>query len=147
MIQAVFGWEDRHLYMFEVGDKRYEESPENPMGEDSKGMKLSSLRLQPGDGIRYIYDFGDEWCIEILVEDVPSEPPPELPWLVSGERAGPLEDSGGIAGYSELVAAHSAREEGRSISEEAIEQLEWAGMHFDPAVFDLEGARRILKDR
>jgi hypothetical protein len=52
----------------------------------------------------YLYDFGDSWEHEILVEKIlPLEKGTHYPVCVTGKRACPPEDCGGPYGYEELL--------------------------------------------
>lgn len=143
VIQLVFGWLDYHLYGFRVGERRFEERHEEAEGEDPAGTTLRDLALQKGARFTYTYDFGDYWVHDIVVEDVYistslDEDDAQLPMLLGGERAGPLEDCGGPGGYQELVDAlrdphHPEHREYRS----------WAS-DYDPERFDVRMARNNL---
>ena len=51
-----------------------------------------------------MYDFGDYWEHEILVEKIlPLEKGTHYPVCVTGKRACPPEDCGGATGYEELL--------------------------------------------
>jgi hypothetical protein len=52
--------------------------------------------------IVYVYDFGDDWRHDIVVEKIlPAEPGVAYPRCVTGRRAAPGEDSGGIWAYGD----------------------------------------------
>ena len=101
------------------------------------GRRLPSVQQSPGDRIRYTYDFGDDWEHDLLVEDVlPAEPGVAYPRCLTGRRACPPEDCGGIWGYQELVEILT--DPGHP---EHSNRLEWLGLssthEFDPTTFDL----------
>ncbi|HET8780434.1 MAG TPA: plasmid pRiA4b ORF-3 family protein, partial [Agromyces sp.] len=100
----------------------------------------------------YWYDFGDDWMHRIdLIEregvDAPGASQP--PWgrrveLIAGERRAPLEDSGGVHGYTELLerlADPSDPDRVRAAAWAAT--FAWpalagdADTPFDPAAFDV----------
>lgn len=93
--------------------------------------------------IRYIYDFGDDWEHEILVEKVLDGNPgvPALPWCTGGRRAAPPEDCGGIWGHADLLDALDD-----PTRADHKEKLEWLGLadlsEFDPAAFDIADCER-----
>ena len=64
IIQTVMGWENYHLYSFDIGGERYS-LPDPDFDDDginnSKKIKLSDLALTPKQKIEYTYDFGDDW--------------------------------------------------------------------------------------
>jgi hypothetical protein len=142
VIQLAFGWLDCHLYMFEVGDRRFDEPLEDAEYEDSTAVHLRDLALGEDAYFTYTYDFGDDWMHEIVVQGayIPArmDGDPALPVLLGGERAGPPEDCGGPRGYAEMVQAigdpdHPAHGIYRR----------WVGDH-DPERFDVRTARNGL---
>ncbi|MDR2662418.1 MAG: plasmid pRiA4b ORF-3 family protein, partial [Treponema sp.] len=97
---------------------------------------LSRLDLQPKQKFRYLYDFGDSWLHEITVSKIIpiGAENGELmrPRCLEGERAGPLEDSGGIWGYEEMLEIL------KNPDHERYEEIyAWAG-DIDPEDADLE---------
>lgn len=129
VIQALMGWHDSHLHEFELPPKgkpgvktrrdridavRY--GPLNdPAGKpmewlfDSDAPNDEAARLNevaPGEKGRflYVYDMGDSWEHDIVVEKIlPAAPGASYPLCVTGRRNGPVEDCGGIWGYEELL--------------------------------------------
>lgn len=74
VIQAAFGWEGYHLYLFEVGEKQYgvpdpEWNSIDPVRSE-KSMRLATLIERGIRRFGYIYDFGDDWRHEVVVEAV-----------------------------------------------------------------------------
>jgi hypothetical protein len=142
VIQLVFGWLDYHLYMFDVGGRRFEQPLDDAEDEDSTAVRLRELALGNGARFTYTYDFGDDWVHEIVVQGayVPMrlDGDPPLPVLFGGERSGPPEDCGGPGGYAEMLQAlgdpdHPEHESYRL----------WAG-DYDPERFDVRTARNNL---
>lgn len=138
VMQALMGWHDAHLWAFEHNDQRFE--PADPDASaplqpavDPDQLTLGTLLASRGDGLRYNYDFGDDWWLGIKVVSV-GKPQPKLryPRCLAGERAGPPEDCGGPPGFEELLAARK-----NSRSRQAKELLAWAGPDWDPEKFDL----------
>ncbi len=109
VIQRGFGWQDRHLFVFETEIGRYSvpDPDSNGPGPDFRNAaskKLSAVADWPGDRILYVYDFGDAWEHDILVEAVmPAGPGVDYPRCTAGRRAGAPEDCGGPSGYRELL--------------------------------------------
>jgi len=142
VIQAAMGWENYHLYDFEVGGGRYTDP--RGMGEldteDASRARLSALVPKEKFKFGYTYDFGDDWKHEVLVERVlPPEKGRKYSLCVDGKRACPPEDVGGPWGYEEYL------ETIRDPSHERHEELlEWGG-GFDPEEFDLEGVNKQLR--
>mgnify|MGYP001071569573 CR=1 FL=1 len=142
IIQSVMGWENDHLYEFEVGKKRYAGS--DPMGRmgEAQTSRVDLGKVVPLVGTRfyYIYDFGDDWHHEVLVEAYgPIDEGREYPVCIAGERACPPEDVGGAWGYADLVEALKDPEHERH-----EEFMEWLG-EFDPEAFDLDAVNKELK--
>ncbi len=105
---------------------------------DEKKVRLGQL---VGQGAKFIYryDFGDNWEHRVKVEAVaPMESAPlSTAWLITGKRACPPEDVGGIWGYEEFLEAVKDPD-----SESGREMLDWVGSDtFDPEHFDLERAK------
>lgn len=148
VLQLALGWSDCHLYEFTKGEGRFQPPDPEPdrLGEaksmDSRKMPLSHVLTKPGDRMEYLYDFGDAWEHEIVLEEVlPPDPSRKVPICLSGARACPPEDCGSTPGYENLVEAmkdpkHHDRDD----------LLAWLGEPYDPEKFDLEQVNRDLQD-
>ena len=149
VIIAAMGWDDSHLHMFSDGSTRYS-TPDMDLDdedEDEDDFALADVLAEPGDRLRYTYDFGDGWDHDIKLEKVfpPDADPPVdvVPECLAGKGACPPEDCGGPWGYAalkEVLADPSDEEYG--------ERLEWLGLEdpsdFDPAAFDLAAVNARL---
>jgi hypothetical protein len=141
ILQIAFGWENDHLHSFTIDSIEYGMSEMedidfrdefDTINEDT--VCLNQLELVPKKKFKYLYDFGDSWLHEITVSkivpvedgDVP------LPRCLDGKQAGPLEDSGGIWGYTNILEILKNPDH-----EEYNEIHEWAG-DLDPEYVDLE---------
>ena len=133
VIQVVMGWTDSHLHEFTVGNKRYTEYPESREdGLECGRYCLGDLIKQKGRTFRYLYDFGDSWEHELILEDN-RYVDPELQSAVEcldGARACPPEDVGGIPGYYEFCEAVKDPEH-----EEHESYLVWCGGEYDSEQF------------
>jgi hypothetical protein len=143
VIQVAMGWTDSHLHQFTAGGIDYGESaPE--WGMEVKSERRAHLnQVAPAEKARftYEYDFGDSWDHEILVEKiVPPEPGVHYPTCLTGKRACPPEDVGGIWGYEGFL--ESLRDPKHP---EHDEYLEWVGGEFDPEAFDCAGVNAVLQ--
>ena len=145
VLQVLMGWHDSHLWAFEAGGKRFE--PPDPDVrthpapiDDPHRSTLGTLLEKIGAALRYNYDFGDHWWIEIkaLAIERP-EPKARYPRCLAGERAGPPEDCGGPPGFEELLAASM-----NPRNKHAKELLEWMGPGWDPEAFDLPVINKAL---
>lgn len=145
VIQAAMGWQDYHLHEFEIGDRRYGEPDDDPWPGDQptyndRNIKLGALVERGVERFRYVYDFGDDWEHEIVVEKVEAlDPEQPYPSLVTGKRACPPEDCGGVYGYLRLLEVLAD-----PTHEEYAELREWAGDDLDPEHIDLATIRRDL---
>lgn len=113
-VQDAMGWLDYHLHRFEavdIDDKRIEIGIPDPndisgSNETEPGWELilPEVFLDPGDRAHYVYDFGDNWHHEVLLEGVfLAEEGRTYPLCVAGQRACPPEDCGGPPGYYRLL--------------------------------------------
>ncbi|MEA1982407.1 MAG: SEC-C metal-binding domain-containing protein [Campylobacterota bacterium] len=112
-IQDLFEWDDSHLYMFRamranyvdiesMGDDMFGDSGELESNMYSIERELSDIK----DKITYVYDFGDDWKHEIVLEKIlPLDETIDYPKCTGGRRAAPLEDCGGIYRYHDIVEA------------------------------------------
>jgi hypothetical protein len=144
VMQRIFSWQDYHLYQFAVRGETYAAPDDESEDLDATKVTLSSLGLAASMQFNYLYDFGDDWAVTVLIEAEPDEEPATIPWLLDGSRAGPLEDSGGISRYNQLVLAWESVQRDVDIGPDDEEMLEWAGPDFDPTTFRLEAIRESL---
>ncbi|MBO0856966.1 MAG: plasmid pRiA4b ORF-3 family protein [Chloracidobacterium sp.] len=140
VIQTAMGWADMHLHQFIVYKKRYGRADlKGPVVSDedkSPLWKLVGLR----NSLVYEYDFGDCWDHKIVVEKILSAEEGVLyPRCISGQRACPPEDIGGIWGYEKMLLAINDPSH-----PEHREMLDWVDEDFDPAAFDLAKVNRVL---
>ncbi len=142
IIQAAMGWSDAHLHQFTIAGIDYG-VPDPEYGGDVKSerrARLNQLVAAPKAKFEYWYDFGDDWRHEILVEKIlPAESAVRYPVCLTGKRACPPEDCGGIWGYEEFLAAMAD-----PANAQHEELREWIGGDFDPEAFDLAGVNEAL---
>jgi len=145
VLQVLMGWDDYHLWAFEAGRKRFElpdpdVKTQLAAADDPHQVTLGTLFAGKGSRLRYNYDFGDDWWLDIRVLALGKpEPKVRYPRCLAGERAGPPEDCGGPAGFEELLAAHkNPKRRGAKVL------LEWAGSDWNPEVFDLAVINKSL---
>jgi hypothetical protein len=136
VLQIVFSRLDYHLYEFQVNGRRFEAPLEEAENENSEAVTLADLALTPPARFTYIYDFGDDWHHDIVVEQVlpmPDEHGPDWsPRLIDGARAAPPEDAGGAPGFMRFMDA--LRDKSHP---EHAEMRRWVGRHYDPSKFDV----------
>lgn len=154
VIQAAMGWSDYHLHRFRTGaDYR---SPhfvtEFDLEEGDEGILEDDVRLdrvvgEVGDRLWYEYDFGDGWDHVLKVEEVLKYASSEVE-LVTGRRACPPEDVGGVGGY-QAVAAWVESGYDPALVPEQFESAEhgrdWLPEGWDPAVFDRDLAASEIR--
>ena len=119
VIQIVMGWDDAHLHQFVIGTRSYTEKPESKDdGIESGRYRLRDLIRRRGRAFRYIYDFGDYWDHEIVLEDgIDPLYAPSLLRCMDGERACPPESVGGAQGYADFLRYSAGLKRGkRSVS-------------------------------
>jgi Plasmid pRiA4b ORF-3-like protein len=143
IIQASMGWTNSHLHGFSIGGVEYGQ-PLPELGLDIKNeqrVKLSKVVTGEKRKFFYTYDMGDSWEHEILVEKVlPHDPLVRYPVCLTGKRACPPEDCGGVWGYAEFLEAIQQPDHPEHES-----MLEWVGGAFDSEFFDLDAVNRLLK--
>lgn len=111
-IQDSMGWLDCHLHTFHIRPKNKRKTIEVgiPFEDFEKkmvpGWEVSIKELFNAVGVSadYEYDFGDGWGHTITLEGILlAEEGEKYPKCISGERACPPEDCGGISGYEHLL--------------------------------------------
>ena len=145
-LQIAMGWENYHLHEFRIADRVYgQPDPEdNHFGRavlDERRVMLGNLPATVGSSFAYIYDFGDDWHHDILIESISlAVPRKRYPVCVAGARSGPPEDVGGIFGYQHyLEALFNPRHE------EHQAMLNWRG-RFDPDYFPVTSVNKSLRE-
>ena len=144
VLQTVMGWENDHLYQFQVGRRVIDESggglspAERLFGsssrkkEDAWAVELRSVAPEKGARLTYVYDFGDNWCHEVLVEQTTCpDGDPDRAVCLAGERACPPENCGGVWGYEEVLAAIADPK-----NPALAERRERLGQNYHPDRFD-----------
>jgi hypothetical protein len=144
VIQVAFGWDGSHPHVFETpyGDFGIADAElgHRPTEEVSLAQVLPTARSK----ITYVYDFGDDWRHEILVEKVlDPDDAVTYPRGTGGRRATPPEDCGGVWSYASLLEVLADPEH-----PEHAGALEWLGLdsaaEFDPTAFDAPAITKAL---
>ncbi len=164
VIQRVIGWRDSHLHRF-TDMNPYEQPPgrggqglaprqwqtQNSLDDEFDGLletewTLGQVLNESSGPLFYEYDFGDGWIHRLeLIEVIPAATGDPMARAIHAERRGPLEDSGGIGGYRELldVLADPAHERHHELAEWVVDTLgPWQS--FDPDVVDIDQINREL---
>ena len=135
VLQIAMGWTDSHLHGFRKGHDSYGVPDPDFPGDfkNERNVRFDHLAAE-GETIVYDYDFGDNWEHDIKIEKVvPPQKGVHYPRCTKGKGACPPEDCGGPWAYAELLSAIKNPKQ-----EEHEELLEWVGVDFDPACFDME---------
>ena len=150
VIQAVFGWDNSHLYEFsEKGNGSQSvigmpsEDDWTPVTDSSK-ITLKKIFKKEGQTYIYLYDFGDSWQHSIKLEKITDDKISKAS-CVAGKGVCPPEDCGGVWGYEEIKNIFAFGPE----SDEANEFREWLGLKkneiWDPNTFDLAEANNNVR--
>jgi hypothetical protein len=156
VIQLAMGWNNEHLYHFMVGTRskglRFYGDPDlldidliqEAEGEfvNDLNVPIDHLLVNRKDWIRYEYDFGDGWIHRLTLEGILVQPLQlaRIPRCVTGQRACPPEDIGGVFGFERALPILA-----NPTHPEHQEMLAWVGP-FDPNRFDLEAVNADLSE-
>ena len=141
-IQDAMGWDDYHLHGFEIINPLNGLSQSIGIPDDDSmwstntqaGWKKRIIEyfIEENSEAYYTYDYGDNWEHIVKLEKImPRETGIKYPICITGRRACPPEDCGGVWGYYELLEILNDPKH-----EEYENMLEWIGGEFDPAHFD-----------
>ena len=140
-IQDAMGWTDSHLHAFQFAERPRNEQIGIPTEDDLDAgvhvragwkVKVSKLLRKPGDEVVYLYDFGDDWTHDVLLEGLLlPESRVSYPRCLDGARRCPPEDCGGPDGYERFL-----EEIADPRHPEHTSSLVWVGGSFDAEAFD-----------
>lgn len=158
-IQTVAGWHDGHLYgFFELGRRRSywdQQIARDPRDEGSgygfelprcpraDKLKLSRVLADRGDKCLYVYDYGDNWELDIKVLSALDSVEKFKQRLIAGGRAFPPEDCGSYPGYEDIVVNFNTPAD--KLDEDARDQQRWVREmepDWHPERFDLAEMKR-----
>jgi hypothetical protein len=146
VIQFAMGWTNSHLHSFSIQGVDYSMSmPDLDLDEldmrDEQSVMLSKVTTGEKVKFFYLYDFGDSWEHEVVVEKVlTAESDTSYPVCIKAKRACPPEDCGGTWGYQTLLKAIKDPRH----PEHAFRR-EWVGSSFDPEDAELDEINTLLK--
>ena len=74
-IQMTMGWTFSHLWEFDIdgrcyGDPSFREFDDEPPVYKAKGLRLGAAMARRADRFVYVYDYGDNWRHDVIVEEV-----------------------------------------------------------------------------
>jgi len=153
-IQVSFGWEHAHLFQFSpkgygsrpIIKEYYEDDVEYGIEAplNAEELRLSEIFTNEKQKFTYIYDFGDSWWHNIVLEKIL----PDIamyPRLLGGKGKCPMEDCGGVWGYEELKETLSDK-----TKPEYEEVAEWCGLEenetWNPEEFNLDETQQYLTE-
>jgi hypothetical protein len=144
VIQEAVGWSNTHLHEFTIEGQGYSD-PEAEIDDnrDELQYRLSQVTKQPLKQFQYLYDPGDGWEHNIIVEQTvqTDQPYHGHPVCIDGARACPPEDCGGPFGYEDFLAAITNPKH-----KQHKEMRDWIGGDFDPEHFDPDEINDILRE-
>jgi len=124
VIQVAFGWDDGHLHVFETPYGSFGTADAGLGHRAEAPVTLEQVAPAVGGKLRYVYDFGDDWQHDIVVEKVlDRDPAAAYPRCTGGRRTAPPEDCGGVWGYAELVEVMADPDH-----PEHQDRLKWLGL-------------------
>lgn len=144
VIQVSMGWLNAHLHQFSINDIEYGPGDTPYLGEqlDESSYSLHSVAKNVHRSFDYIYDFGDYWQHQILIEKrfSPEETGDgnQAPRVIKGRRSCPPENIGGIWGYQEFLEAYT-----NPCHDDHGTMVEWAGPDFRPELFGTEEIKEV----
>ncbi|MDO2378399.1 plasmid pRiA4b ORF-3 family protein [Rhodococcus electrodiphilus] len=119
VIQSCFAWEDYHLHQFTKGepftrgrvyvpDDQVDDELANGFSDvvDEGTVTIGTALPEAGATLTYLYDYGDGWTHDIVVESVANfDAEASRAACVDGHGLAPAEDSGGTWGWTDMLAA------------------------------------------
>ena len=107
VIQAAMGWTHSHLHRFEGEDGRAWSDPAFELDDclDQRRARVKDVLPGVGSRLRFVYDLGDGWSHDVLLEQIATGYTGREPLCFDGERACPPEDVGGVGGYEDFLEA------------------------------------------
>ncbi|MCW4466327.1 plasmid pRiA4b ORF-3 family protein [Glutamicibacter sp. MNS18] len=143
VIQAAFDWDNSHLHAYQLTEAQSATLPLRDGDIDEQAVGIGQLLSSEKDKIGYVYDFGDNWELEIILEKVLQNESGTVPRCTGGRRTAPAEDSGGVPGWESMLLA--ANDPEHEMYEDYREWLDLEdGQDFDGSAFDRERINRIL---
>lgn len=143
VFQLAMGWTDVHQHEFTIGDVLYGDADADDAEEAHEMFREAAVTLADvaidGDKWRYMYDFGDAWDHDVLVEAVLApEDGVTYPRCTDGARACPPEDVEGPFGYQDFLVSLANPQH-----PDHAANLQFAP-GFDPDAFDLAAVNAAL---
>ncbi len=111
-IQGAMDWGGHHLHEFQVFNPRTNIVDDIGFPDDEYArrvicgweIKIASYFSMDNKKANYLYDFGDYWEHQILLEKIlPKEPDMTYPRCIGGKNNSPPDDVGSTSGFEEFV--------------------------------------------
>lgn len=145
LLRVCMGWSGENNHQFYVGKVFYTLNPSasDKKSYDEKKHDLQSLEEAIRWCFTYIYDAGDGWEHDIVLEEVlESGDGGRVPTVIDGEWAAPPEEVGSVHEYAELISA--LENPGKEYSSKILDR--YGVPDFDPALFDSDTLNDRLKE-
>ena len=150
VIQAAFGWNGTHLFRFSpngynsptisIPNKEWDMEPVL----NCKKIKLTEIFSAPKQKFVYLYDFGDDWFHDIVLEKITDDKLIKAD-CIDGKGACPPDDCGGAWGYENLKQIVKNPKD-----EEYKDMRDWLGLASDevynPNLFDIDNTRKLIRE-
>ena len=169
IIQISMGWNNSYLYDFNIKEENlritcdkeaiseYEFYSKLKLNEknDPHGFIKNMLKIKPKlssevsiyyyldkfNKVEYIYDFGDYWKHDIIVEEIIEDYIYEYPKCIESEGNCPPEDIGGVEEYMEFLEVINDKNH-PDYENVAL----WASKQNYKEVFDIESVNILMKE-
>ncbi|MCH1640860.1 plasmid pRiA4b ORF-3 family protein [Paenibacillus timonensis] len=109
IVQAVMGWENRHLYEFHVNgqviglpDPTFADMEDREVWNARRETVKKHVHEENSD-FTYVYDFGDDWQHTVTLINIDSTTTDPAPLCLDGARSCPQEDAGGVWGHQHMM--------------------------------------------
>jgi len=149
IIQIAMGWQNMHLFEFSVNDYVIGIPSEAFEGEalrdetiiDADSITVGEALTDVNDTAMYIYDFGDNWMHEIVVENINSNATDFAgPACLDGNLSCPPENCGGAIGFERLFDII------KDVQHPEHEQmLAWLDDYYTQDAFDIDDVNTTLQ--
>ena len=151
VLQVAMGWTDSHLHHFGGPGAGPSEPPwfvtayDEEDGTAESSARLGQVLCAPGDGLSYVYDFGDDWVHHLTLES--SRPATDaVPTVRCLDGAGscPPKDVGGIGTWNALAAALRADPDPHALIDDLSMYAGWLPEGTDPDAFPIDAVNTEL---
>ncbi|NMB43035.1 MAG: plasmid pRiA4b ORF-3 family protein [Clostridiales bacterium] len=145
LLNEMMGWSGYHMFSFSFPsmDVMIKENPTSIFGNrdirDSTRIIIDEF-LDKEERFNYIYDFGDDWFHKLTVEMIMDDYPLNYPKVIEYSGDCPIEDSGGIDGYYEIL---EILEKPSHPDYENIKR--WVDINY-PGEYDVEEVNELLRN-